>query len=328
MTNTLVQEKTMVELTDIVPELKQVEEELHNVLVSESITQELCTSLLKSGGKRLRPLLVLLSGKSCGAKTQDLIAIAVAAELIHMASLVHDDIIDNSHSRRGAETINSSHGNKTAVLTGDYLFANAFRLLAEAKQYKSLSLMVKAISDMCDGEICQANSSFDLSQDESSYIDRIDKKTGKLITACCQAGALAANASMAEIAALSEYGRNLGIAFQIADDILDYTGSDSSLGKPACNDLSQGILTLPILLLLEDEKYGPWLKDHLKNKCLALVSQQQLLKALQETGALKASETKAFQHIQQANRALDRIPANPHRDVLISIAHMALKRKK
>jgi heptaprenyl diphosphate synthase len=247
----------------VLPELKIVEEELYKVIAdTEGAAKDVCLYALQAGGKRLRPTLVLLSNKCFNGDIipGDIIPAAVAAELIHLASLIHDDIIDNSQMRHGKKSVNTHWDNKIAVLAGDNLFAKAFKVLSKNRLYDVLELMVEAIEDMCSGEIEQAMDSFNPAQEEESYYRKISKKTAKLLAVCCQAGSLISLTGKDYASSLREFGLNLGYAFQITDDILDLTGQKKELGKPTGLDLAQGTLTLPMLSLLKNPKYGDWFK--------------------------------------------------------------------
>jgi heptaprenyl diphosphate synthase len=211
--------------------------------------------VIRAGGKRLRPLLVLLCSGVDDPACPQVIEIAAAAELIHTASLIHDDILDQADTRRGVPTLNILQGNHTAVLAGDLLFATAFGLLAHCHCPGALAVMTDAIRDMCQAEIEQKEALFQFSVTESMYLNRIEKKTASLLAACCSAGALAGGQVPEAVASLDAYGRNLGLCFQITDDLLDFTGDSSTLGKPSGSDLAQGILTLPVIYLLNNTAF-------------------------------------------------------------------------
>jgi heptaprenyl diphosphate synthase len=208
--------------------------------------------LIRAGGKRLRPQLVILCSGIDDPACQPLIDIAAAAELIHTASLIHDDILDQTDTRRGVPTVNHLWGNHTAVLAGDLLFATAFGLLARSRCSGALCVMTAAIRDMCQAEIEQKEALFQFSVTEDMYLSRIEKKTASLLAACCSAGALAGGLAPEAADSLAAYGRNLGLCFQITDDLLDFTGDSNTLGKPSGSDLVQGILTLPVIYLLNN----------------------------------------------------------------------------
>lgn len=310
------------------PEMAQVEENLYRIMMdAEGPAGEICAYLLKAGGKRLRPLLTLLAARCFAPQIPPpAITTAVAAELIHLASLIHDDIIDNADKRHGKLSLNARWGNKIAVLAGDYLFAKAFKILSQQGLYHILELMIEAIEDMCSGEIEQALDSFNANQKAESYYRKIRKKTGKLIAVCCQAGALTGGAREEDALCLRNYGLNLGYAFQIADDILDLTGQKETLGKPTGLDLAQGHLTLPLLNLLRDQAYGPWLKEILLAKKVDDTTRQAVLTALWESGALEKAQAAALAFSQKACHCLERFPPSRYRDTLKQLAIKAARR--
>lgn len=281
----------------------------------------------KIRGKRLRPLLVILCGKAVNPKnTASLIKAGMAVELIHMASLVHDDIIDQSYYRRGKPTLNSSWGEKQAVLAGDFLFAQAFDLLAAQELSPVLKIMVKTISDMCIGEIDQLNQAYNPNLTERDYFTRIEKKTAKLLSSSCLAGALIAGANQETLRSLEIYGMNLGYAFQITDDLLDYTGESSVMGKPAGQDLASGNLTLPMIYLLRHPKEGSWVKNIIAQKQLDSYHLEKILSLLKETGLLEQSYCVAQQCGSIAKNRLTAIPPGKYRDLLEYLVDKALER--
>ncbi|HEX6983983.1 MAG TPA: polyprenyl synthetase family protein [Planctomycetaceae bacterium] len=203
----------------------------------------------------VRPALVVLAARAirdADLPWEPIYDVAAAAELIHVASLIHDDVIDRAPTRRSVSSVNGRWGNHTAVLTGDYLFARAFRLLEGHAARGMVSLMTEAIAAMCEGEALQKEQAYDPLVTEEAYIRRIEGKTAALLAACCEAGARLAGADDAAAKALRTFGLKTGIAYQIVDDSLDLVGSGEVIGKPAGSDLRQGILTLPVILLMED----------------------------------------------------------------------------
>lgn len=308
-------------------EMADVEAALYQaVAASQGPITKMCLHLLESGGKRFRPLLVLLAGRCFGPSSAALVNAAAAAELIHMASLVHDDVIDNSENRRGKPTLNALWDNRTSVLSGDFLFAKAFALLTDSGRFDILRLMVEAIEDMCEGEVEQALLVFNPNQTEQDYTERTKKKTAKLIAACCQSGAIIGQAEAPVVSALEEYGLYLGLAFQIADDILDYTGDPDALGKPVYQDLAQGNFTLPILYLLRNKKERQWLTQILSEGKLNPSVTEQITDVLKNSGALDYTYAKAYECRDRAKAALQVVPDSPFKAVLLNLADLALSR--
>src|SRR5262249_40256168 len=201
-------------------------------------------------GKRLRPALVLLAGQACGGTRPAHPVVAAVVEMIHTATLVHDDILDEASVRRHAATVNAEWGNETAVLLGDYLFTHAFHLAASLDSTRACRWIGHATNKVCEGEMQQVHHRGDLDLDEAGYFAIIEGKTAELTAVSCRLGASSAGASDATVAGLERYGRNLGIAFQIADDVLDIWGDERVTGKSLGTDLEKQKLTLPIILLL------------------------------------------------------------------------------
>jgi geranylgeranyl pyrophosphate synthase len=233
-------------------ELARVEEWLASVSkVDFSWQSKMLDYSLKGGGKRIRPALTLLSGKFYDYNLDCLLPMAAAVELMHTATLVHDDAIDNSSVRRGRRTINKIWGEDKAVLLGDYLFAKAGEFAADTKNLRVIKLFAQTLMAISSGELVQAFSAFDLKQTHQDYFHRIAGKTASLFSLATQSGAILSQAPEESVQALNEYGHTLGIAFQIVDDILDYTSTEAEMGKPIGSDLAQGTLTLPAMLLME-----------------------------------------------------------------------------
>ena len=309
------------------PELLFVEDKLQIVLSkADGLIQQTCVSLLQSGGKRIRPLLTLYSGMCFAPLNPLMIQAAVAAELIHMASLIHDDVIDKSTTRRGKPTVNSLYGDHAAILTGDYLFAEAFNILSTHQLLSSMSYLVEAIQAMCEGEVNQANEQFSSTVSLQHYFQRITKKTGKLLVACCQSGAILSGASSEELTQMQEYGLNIGYAYQITDDLLDISGDTESLGKPIGADLVNGNITLPILYLLDNPIYGNWLREIMKTRKISRQGGQSIKEALIGSGCLEQAYATATQCIDNAKTSLDKIPSSSYRSTLVHLADSILQR--
>jgi len=309
-------------------ELLFVEDQLQTVLQkADGLIRQTCISLLQSGGKRIRPLLTLYSGMCFAPLNPLMIEAAVASELIHMASLIHDDVIDESATRRGKPTIVSEYGNHAAILTGDYLFAEAFNILSKQQLLTSMTFLVDAIQAMCHGEVHQADDQFSSSVNTEGYFNRIAKKTGILLAACCQSGAILAGAKPEELGLMREYGLNLGYAYQITDDILDINGNTESLGKPVGADLVNGNITLPILYLLEKPIYGSWLKEIMGLRKITYQGTQSIKEALINTGCIDQAYLTATQCINHAKESLDGIPSSHYKTTLINLADSILHRR-
>jgi len=214
-------------------------------------------------GKMLRPALVLLSAKTAGPPRDKAIPVAAAVEMIHTATLIHDDVVDDSDRRRGQPTVNSRWNNGISIVLGDCWYSRAIAILSDLGIGVILKMLLEAVDRMCAGELEHLKRCYDLSFTEQDYLRVVEKKTACLMAFCCQAGALIGKACAEDAQALVNYGLNLGLAFQIVDDCMDMVGTEERTGKPACNDLSAGKITLPLIYALNitDDKHKSWLKN-------------------------------------------------------------------
>jgi heptaprenyl diphosphate synthase len=240
------------------PELRIVEQTLRNDVAHDppEVSRPM-SELLEAGGKRIRPTLVLLSAM-CGAYERDpAISAAIAAEVTHAATLVHDDVIDRSPTRRGRPTVAAALGEEPAIVVGDFYFAKAYEWAARTNRPEAVAVLAGAVMEMCAGEVRQQSIRYIYSTGIDEYMRRIEAKTATLTAACCDIGALLGGLADPEREALRAYGRELGLAFQIADDVLDYTGTEREVGKPIGHDVAEGFATLPFMLAsikLEDNR--------------------------------------------------------------------------
>jgi len=284
---------------------------------------------LKAGGKRIRPAFVLLSGKIYNKDNRvDLIPLAAAVELIHMSSLIHDDIIDQADIRRGQSTIRVLWGNKFSLHCGDYLLAQATRLINPEKNREIADILAKISVEMCQGEIQQLLSLFDTNQSIRDYFYRIKRKTALLIAASCKSGALISHAPQEAVNALYKYGYYLGMAFQIKDDCLDVQGSSKVIGKPAGNDLAQGIMTLPTIFALNSKGEE---KTKLNNLIMSKFTNgrkdlDQALEIVRNSGGIEKSQAVSRKFIIKAKKQLEVLPPGSIRDSLEKIADYITER--
>lgn len=307
-------------LQEISSDLDYVEKELHRyALSSQTLLGESSESLVEAGGKRLRPAFVLLSGKFSQYDLQHLCQLAVAVELIHMGTLVHDDVIDDAATRRGRPTVRVQWGDSIALQTGDYLFAQALKIVAQYGNQEIFHILSRVSLEMCEGEIEQINSIGDTSIGLRKYLRRIQRKTAFLISACCTIGAMVGNGSSDLIWHLKKYGYCLGMAFQITDDILDFIGSEDVFGKPVGSDLRQGIITIPVIYALQDQLRGPRLRDIINKDIKKENDWDEVFVLIEETGALKASQQLCDRYLQKAKDELEFLPDLPPRQVLLAI---------
>lgn len=289
---------------------------------NKGVICDMCNHMVKAGGKRIRPLLVLYSGLVFSGLNDKLIDASVAAELIHMASLAHDDIIDNSDFRRSKPSVNHLWGNHFSVLCGDYLFASAFGILSGGRLLQSLDLMIEAIENMCAGEIIQAENKFKHDMDIDTYYKQITGKTAVFFQCCCMSGASLGCASPHQINALGGYGLNMGIAFQIIDDIMDFRGNAKVMGKPAGEDLRQGVITLPVILLLNDIRYGGHIREIISSHSIEARDIETVNNLLEQSGALDEAFAIAGSHIDKARECLRILPQNDFTGFLDTLPEM------
>jgi heptaprenyl diphosphate synthase len=219
------------------------------------------THALASPGKRLRTALTLLSGKLNTYRFDKLLPLSVAFEMVHLATLIHDDIVDNARTRRGNPTVNAIWGDNIAILLGDYYFAKTAGLIADINDNRIDHLFSDTVATVCEGTIMEMMTARRIDLTIESYYEKIRHKTACLIAGCCKGGAIVGQASNEEIESLYEYGMNLGTAFQIVDDILDYTEDQSTIGKPVGNDLRQGMVTLPLIYALQQQPLNGYLQQ-------------------------------------------------------------------
>lgn len=282
---------------------------------------------LKGGGKRIRPALTLLSGKFYDYNLDCLLPMAAAVELMHTATLVHDDAIDNSSVRRGRPTINKVWGEDKAVLLGDYLFAKAGEFAADTRNLRVIKLFAQTLMAISSGELVQAFSAFNLEQTHQDYLQRISGKTASLFSLATESGAILSQAPEESVKALKEYGHNLGIAFQIVDDILDFISTEEEMGKPIGSDLAQGTFTLPAMLLMERSPEDNPVKrlfqngDKQENIKLAI-------ELIRGSSIVQECYKVASDYSAKACQSLNSLPNNASRQALAELANYVVKRNR
>ncbi len=282
--------------------------------------------LIESGGKRVRPALAILATKFHPVDPDKMVALAVATELVHVATLIHDDLIDKSPLRRGSPTINSRWSGTATVLAGDYLLAQAADIAATLDNFRVMHIFARTLMAICDGEIRQDFGGMHWPPNREEYFRHIDSKTASLIIACTEAGAILSGAAEDEIAALKAYGQNLGRAFQIADDILDFTADAQKLGKPVGSDLRQGTLTLPVFNFISDDPRGPQVEHLLRKDGDTPKEIDQVVDWIRQSSAIDASRAQARQFARAAQDALTVLPDNGYRRALFDLATYVVER--
>ena len=286
--------------------------------------------LRASGGKRVRPALTILSNYAVGGdgSQYNLIRMATVMEFLHTATLVHDDIIDNANRRRNRPTINAQYGNQTAVLMGDWLYMSAFETSLRERSLPVLDILTAVTRKMTEGELMQLSLLGNSDVSEEQYLDVLQRKTAFLFSACCEVGALLAGASEAHQAALRDYGMNLGTAFQLVDDLLDFTATEDSLGKAAGVDLLEGKLTLPLIYLLQsDGAAREMVYSVISEASYSSVSRSMLIEAVEGVGALARAKARAYEYAQAAINCLDILPDSEYCDSLRALPTYVLERE-
>ncbi|MCA1841033.1 MAG: polyprenyl synthetase family protein [Actinomycetota bacterium] len=307
-------------LEPIADDLARIEELM--VAVSSEATSfltESTTYLTKAGGKRLRPALVVLAAKAAGGSNRAAEMTGAAIEMTHLATLYHDDVIDEADLRRGVPSANQRWGNKVAILAGDYLFAKASGLAAEVGGDVP-SVLADAIAEVVEGQVSELRSTYDPARTQADYLSTIRGKTASLIEACTRLGATLAGAAAAEVESLKNFGSSFGYAFQIADDLLDIAASEDALGKPPGTDLRDGVYTLPVILAISKVD---GLSDSLGS---ADVDVDRVRGAVVESGAFNEAREIAFDHVDKALIALKEIGEGEAREALERLTRLVVDR--
>jgi octaprenyl-diphosphate synthase len=315
---------------NIMKDLEEVELELR--LFSRSpnkLISDISTYLFQTNGKRIRPALLLLCSKLLGYKGKEHILMSTLVEAIHTASLIHDDIIDNSKIRRGRESIHARWGPNITVLLGDYLYIKALALSLQSKHRQIIQILTSISARMVEGELTEYYLSGNLELAEKDYLDIINKKTASLFSASCRIGGILGKASKKEENYLAEYGANLGMSFQIIDDLLDFTGDEKTLGKPILCDLSEGRITLPLIYTLNNDgrENKKRVIELLKQKNQNKESLEEILKIVKSNGALDYTHKKAEEFSHKSREIISQFPKSTHREALSLLADFILKRR-
>lgn len=307
-------------------DLALIEKELSLVVKSEHPPLAKASAhYLQAGGKRIRPVFVLLAARFGDYNFAAAKKIAVALELIHMATLIHDDVIDDAETRRGQKTIKSRWNNRVAMYTGDFVFARALEIVSELKQPEIHRNLSKALVEISIGEIEQIRCLYDWNQSLRTYLRRIRRKTALLIAASCSLGALSANAPECYVKNLYAFGYHVGMSFQITDDILDFTANERVLGKPVGHDLRQGNITLPVLYALWQGDKKPII-DYLSADKQDNAAFQKALTTVKSSGGIAYARNLSRKYLHKAYQALSCLPDSQAKKSLSEIAHYIGKR--
>ncbi|MBT40903.1 MAG: octaprenyl diphosphate synthase [Idiomarina sp.] len=304
-----------------------------NALIGEQLSSDVALInqlgmyIVNSGGKRLRPLLAVLSCRALGYEGRAHLSLATIIEFIHTATLLHDDVVDESELRRGRKTANAVFGNEASVLVGDFLYTRAFQMMVQLDSMTILSILADATNVIAEGEVLQLMNCNDPDTTEARYFDVIYGKTAKLFEAATQLAGVLTEQDSTVTEQLADYGRYLGTAFQLVDDLMDYTSDSQTMGKNAGDDLAEGKPTLPLL-------YAMWHGDEAARKLIREAIEQgdgrehleTVLAAMHATGALEYTRQKALEAAQQARESLAVLPESDYKQALIALTHLAVDR--
>lgn len=291
-----------------------------------SLVNQIAEYIISAGGKRLRPVLVLLVANAYSYKGTAHHELAAVVEFIHTATLLHDDVVDESSLRRGRATANALFGNAASVLVGDFLYSRAFQMMADLANMRVMQILSEATNVIAEGEVLQLLNMHDPDVSQERYLQVIRSKTAKLFEAAAELGALIAGATEPQIAAAGEYGRSLGTAFQLIDDVLDYAGDAAEIGKNVGDDLREGKPTLPLIYLMEN---GTPEQRQLVRTCIEQGDEQHfdaVLAAVTSSGALDFTRRQAEIAAARAAEAIAGLPESEYKDSLLQLAHFSVNR--
>ena len=311
----------------IADDMKQVDLVIRDRLSSDVVLiRQVADYIIGSGGKRLRPALVILSAGACGYAGRRHHELAAVVEFIHTATLLHDDVVDDSRMRRGRATANSTFGNAAAVLVGDFLYSRAFQMMVDVRNMRVMEVLADATNTIAEGEVMQLLHVHNADVNEQDYLRVIRSKTAKLFEAAGRLGAILAGVPLAQEKALADYGMHLGTAFQLVDDILDYSGDLAQTGKNLGDDLAEGKTTLPIIYAMRhgSAEQGAIIRNALING--GLTDFEPVLKTMQKTGALDYTRTQAEVSARAAREAIAVLHDSKYRDSLLELATFAVTR--
>ncbi|NIY81802.1 octaprenyl diphosphate synthase [Vibrio hepatarius] len=311
-------------------DMAKVNETIHAQLNSDvSLINQLGFYIISGGGKRIRPLLAVLAARALGYQGNAHTTTAAFIEFIHTATLLHDDVVDESDMRRGKATANAAFGNAASVLVGDFIYTRSFQMMTELGSMKILKLMSDAVNVIAEGEVQQLMNCNDPNTTEESYMQVIYSKTARLFEAATQIGAIL-NDSPADVElAMQNYGKYLGTAFQLIDDVMDYTSDGKEMGKNVGDDLAEGKPTLPLLYAMKNgtPEQSAMIREAIE-KANGMEKLNEILATMEETGSLEYTRQKAYQEADKAIAELHVLADSPYKEALVTLAHMSVHRSK
>jgi octaprenyl-diphosphate synthase len=310
-------------------DLEKLEDSIDRLLTTRvAFIKDVVHHLIRSGGKRVRPILVILSSKLCGCHSDDPLAYAAIVEFIHTATLLHDDVVDNAETRRGSATANTVWGNESTVLVGDFLFSKSFDLMVSNQNPEILKVMSKATTDLAEGEILELLKTSDAQTTEEEYFEVIEAKTAVLLSAACEVGALLGGVDREKRSALRDFGYHIGMAFQLTDDLLDYVSSNRVLGKDTGRDLKEGKVTLPLIKALKsagaEEK--AFIEKTLTKPHITLRDFQKTKSIITRYDGLGYTAEISKGHVDVAKGLMDVFSDSPYKKALIDLADYIVAR--
>lgn len=311
-------------------DMAKVNETIHAQLNSDvSLINQLGFYIISGGGKRIRPLLAVLSARALGYQGQAHTTAAAFIEFIHTATLLHDDVVDESDMRRGKATANAAFGNAASVLVGDFIYTRSFQMMTELGSMKILKLMSDAVNIIAEGEVQQLMNCNDPDTTEESYMQVIYSKTARLFEAATQIGAILNDAPSEVETALQNYGKYLGTAFQLIDDVMDYTSDGDEMGKNVGDDLAEGKPTLPLLYAMQHgtPEQTQMISEAIE-KANGMEKLDSIMEAMEQTGSLEYTRQKAYQEADKAIAELSVLSESPYKEALVTLAHMSVHRSK
>ncbi len=302
----------------------------HAARVNLELLDSALAHVVASGGKLVRPALAIAATRLAAGNVEysKMISLAASVEMLHTATLVHDDMIDQAARRRGNPTLHTVLNPASAVLLGDYLFAQAAEWAAETDNVRVVHIFAETLMIIVSGELRQMWAQWDWQRAREDYMNRIFGKTAALFAAACEAGAVLGGAAEPVVQALREYGRLVGLAFQIVDDVLDYAGDEASLGKPVGSDLRGGNITLPLILYLQDASGDHWLPKLLDGRRLSEDEVRDVVTQVVASGAIEASLHEARRLAEAAKETLRAVPPGPLTDILVALADYVVRRQR
>jgi len=313
----------------VAPELAQVEEELRGYTRSSVRTiSEIGEYILNGGGKRIRPMLLLLTSRMVGKVTPGTIRLAAVVEFIHNATLVHDDIIDAADTRRGRPSANSTWGNSMTVLAGDWLYMQSFAVALRERNLEVLSTLIEVTQKMVEGELLQLTLIGNPDATPEALLDIVERKTGWLFSGCMKLPGVVAGLDAESVNRLADIGRNLGMAFQLVDDLLDLTSTQAALGKPVGNDLKEGKVTLPVSFVMSNGNTGDAQKVRtvLQERAFRSVPSAEILRSVEASDGLRKTRAIAESYAKKAKLMLELFPPSAYRDAIVQIPEFILNR--